>query len=107
PQNRVTLPKAKRGDMAAMHDAVVLVVRPGSGDVAAVSTVAGQKFSSIEDIQSAEIAEYVEAALQNPQKKYVLIQGEPRVLTSQMMRVQVAVAGVLTPEHEIMIAVEH
>jgi biopolymer transport protein ExbD len=107
PQNRVVLPKALHGDMAAMHDAVVLVVRKGNADVALVSTPAGQVFSVEEDQQTAEIQEYIVNAMTNLQKKYVLIQAEPRVLTSQMMRVQSAAAGILPPDSEIMIAVEN
>jgi len=107
PQNVVRLPNAKHGDMAAMHDAVVLIVRPGSSSVASVSTPTGRKFSADQDVQSAEIAEYVESAFQDVRKKYVLIQGEPRVLTSDMIRVQLAVGSVLSPGQDIMIAVEH
>ena len=58
-------------------------------------------------MQSAEIAEYVEVAFQDIRKKYVLIQGEPKVLTSEMMRIQQAVGNVLGAGKEIMIAVEH
>ncbi len=107
PQNTVKLPAAKNGDMAAMHDAIVLVVRAGATDSAAVTTVGGRKFSADKEVQSAEIAEYVEQEFQDIRKKYVLIQGEPRVVTSEMMRVQLAVASVLSPGQEILIAVEH
>ena len=107
PQNVVKLPGAKYGDMAAMYDAIVLVVRPGGSDVASVSTPTGKKFSNDPSVQSAEIAEYVEMSFQDQRKKYVLIQGEPRVLTSDMMRVQEAIGTVLNPGQEIMIAVEH
>jgi biopolymer transport protein ExbD len=107
PQNTAKLPKAKNGDIAAMHDAVVLVVKAGTGEVASVSTPAGKRFSTDAETQSGEIAEYVESSLQDPRKKYVLIQGEPRVLTSEIVRIQIAVGSVLTPEKEIMIAVEH
>ncbi len=107
PQNVAKLPKAKHGDMAAMHDAIVLVVKTGSSDAALVSTPSGRKFSSDQEAQSAEIAEYVENAFQDIRKKYVLIQGEPRVLTSEMIRIQQAVGSVLIPGQEIMIAVEH
>lgn len=107
PQNVAQLPKAKHGEMAAMHDAVVLVIRQGSADVASVSTPSGRKFSAEQELQSAEIAEYVETSFQDPKKKYVLIQGEPRVITSEMIRIQIAVGSVLSPEQEIMIAVEH
>ena len=107
PQNTVKLPAAKNGDMAAMHDAVVLVIRASGTDSVAVSTPAGRKFSSDKEVQDAEIAEYVLNEFQDIRKKYVLIQGEPRVLTSEMMRVQLAVASALTPGQEIMIAVEH
>ncbi len=107
PQNVVKLPSAKNGDMAAMHDAVVLVVKPGSSEAALVSTPSGRKFSVDQEVQSAEIAEYVENAFLDARKKYVLIQGEPRVLTSEMMRVQQAAGSVLNPGQEILIAVEH
>jgi biopolymer transport protein ExbD len=106
PQNVATLPKAKNGDIAAMHDAVVLVVKAGS-DTASVSTQAGKKFSFDKETQSAEIAEYVDLAFQDIRKKYVLIQGEPKVLTSEMMRIQQAVGTVLAAGKEILIAVEH
>jgi biopolymer transport protein ExbD len=106
PQNAAKLPLAKHGDMAAMHDAVVLIVRPGSTESANVSTLTGRKFSTNQDVQSAEIAEYVESAFQDPKKKYLLIQGEPKVLTSQMISVQLAARTVLSPEQDIMIAVE-
>ena len=107
PQNVAKLPKAKHGDMAAMHDAVVLVVKHGNTDAASVSTPSGRKFSTDKEVQSAEIAEYVETAMLDHKKKYVLIQGEYTVLTSEMIRVQLAIGSVLGPEHEIMIAVEH
>lgn len=107
PQNSAKLPKAKHGEMAAMHDAVVLVVRHGTADAASVSTPSGRKFSTDQEVQSAEIAEYVETALLDHQKKYVLIQGEYTVLTSEMIRVQLAIGSVLRPDQEIMIAVEH
>ncbi len=107
PQNVVKLPSAKNGDMAAMHDAVVLVVKANSTDVALVSTPSGRKFSVDQEVQSAEIAEYVENAFLDARKKYVLIQGEPRVLTSEMMRVQQAAGSVLNIGQEILIAVEH
>ena len=106
PQNTVKLPTAKNGDMAAMYDAVVLVMRAGVSDSVAVSTASGRKFSTDKDVQEAEIAEYVELELQDLRKKYVLIQAEPRVLTSEMMRVQLVLASVLNPGQEIMIAVE-
>ena len=107
PQNLVKLPNAKNGDMAAMHDAVVLVMKAGFSEGAMVSTPEGRKFSVDQEVQSAEIAEYVGNAFLDTRKKYVLIQGEPRVLTSEMMRVQEAVGSVLSPGQEIMIAVEH
>jgi biopolymer transport protein ExbD len=107
PQNAAKLPKAKFGEFAALHDSVVLVVKKGSGEVAMVSTLNGKQFSSDEDQQSAEIAEYVEMGLQDPTKKVVLIQGEPNVLTSQMIRVQTAVGSVVGPTAEILVAVEH
>lgn len=107
PQNTAKLPKAKHGDLAAMHDAVVLVVRHGTNDVAAVSTPSGRKFAIDQEMQSAEIAEYVEMAMLDHQKKYVLIQAEFNVLTSEMIRVQLAIGSVLGPEQDIMIAVEH
>lgn len=107
PQNNAQLPKAKHGDMASMHDAVVLVVKSPSKGITSVSTPSGKQFSSQPEEQSAEIAEYVVGEMQNIKKKYVLIQGEPSVLTSEIIRIQSAVGSVLDQEQPIMVAVEH
>jgi biopolymer transport protein ExbD len=108
PQNTARLPKAKHGEFASMHDAVVLVVKasPGS-DVPSVSTLAGKKFSSDREEQSAEIAEYVAQEIQVLGKKSVLIQGEPTILTAEIVRIQNAVGSALDGEQPILIAVEH
>jgi len=37
----------------------------------------------------------------------VLIQAEPNVLTSQIVRIQNAIGSVLDPEQKILVAVEH
>ncbi len=107
PQNTAKLPKAKFGEFASMHDAVVIIVKSSGFDAATVSTPAGKKFSNDQDEQTAEIAEYVEFSLQDPTKKFVLIQGEPTVLTSEIVRIQNAIGSVLQPEQEIFVAVEH
>jgi hypothetical protein len=57
--------------------------------------------------QSAEIAEYVNEGLQLQEKKSVLIQAEPNVLTAEIVRIQNAVGSVMDPEQKILIAVEH
>ncbi|MBU6173234.1 MAG: biopolymer transporter ExbD, partial [Planctomycetes bacterium] len=107
PQNAAKLPRAKHGEMAAMHDSVVLVVRANSNDTASVSTLAGKTFSSDREQQSAEIAEYVNEGLQLREKKSVLIQAEPNVLTAEIVRIQNAIGSVLEPEQKILVAVEH
>ena len=108
PQNAAVLPAAKNGEMAAVHDAVVLIVKSrGAGEKALVSTREGRTFSTDADQQSEEIAEFVEDAFLDERKKYLLIQGEPAVLTSEMVRIQLAAASVMNPDHDIMIAVEH
>jgi biopolymer transport protein ExbD len=108
PQNVAVLPKAKNGEMAAIHDAVVLCIKSrGTADTAAVSTFKGKPFSNDPDQQSAEIAEYISEAFQDEKKKYLLIQGEPSVRTSEIIRIQRAAASVMNPEYDIMIAVEH
>jgi len=107
PQNTARLPKAKHGEFASMHDAVVLLVKASGSDIPVVSTVAGKKFSNDRDEQSAEIAEFVANEIQSLGKKSVLIQGEPSVLTSEIVRIQNAVGSVLDAEQPILIAVEH
>jgi biopolymer transport protein ExbD len=107
PQNTAKLPKAKHGDFAAMHDAVVIMVKSSGSDVPNVSTLAGKKFSSDREEQSAEIAEYVSQEIQVLGKKSVLIQGEPTVLTAEIVRIQNAVGSALDAEQPILIAVEH
>jgi biopolymer transport protein ExbD len=107
PGANARLPKAKHGEMTSMHDAIVLTVKNGGIDSVDVSTPTGKKFSSDSEQQSGEIAEHVANGLQYMEKKYVLIQAEPNVLTSQIVRIQNAVGSVLEPEHKIFVAVEH
>lgn len=107
PRNITQLPKSKNGEMASQHDGVVLCVKAGAGDVPIVSTLEGTTFSSDREEQSAEIAEYVQRAFEDETKKYVLIQGEPMVLSADISRIRIAVSTVMEPEQEIMIAVEH
>lgn len=108
PQNVAVLPKAKHGEMAGRHDAIVICIKAIAGsDRAAVSTLEGRKFSADVETQSAELAEYVEQSFLDEKKKFVLIQGEPSVRTSEMMRIRVAISTVMNPEQDIMIAVEH
>jgi hypothetical protein len=90
-----------------MHDAVVIMVKASGSDVPNVSTLAGKKFSSDREEQSAEIAEYVSQEIQVLGKKSVLIQGEPTVLTAEIVRIQNAVGSALDAEQPILIAVEH
>jgi len=90
-----------------MHDAVVLVVKAGRDETANVSTPLGKSFSTDREEQSGEIAEYVANGLQAMEKKFVLIQAEPTVLTAEIVRIQNAIGSVLDPEQKILVAVEH
>ena len=107
PQNAARLPKAKHGELASMHDAVVLVVKHSGNDTASVSTPNGKMFSSDKETQSGEIAEHVANGMQAMEKKFVLLQAEPTVLTSEIVRIQNAIGTVLEPEQKILVAVEH
>jgi len=107
PQNSARLPKAKHGELASMHDAVVLVVKAGRDETANVSTPLGKSFSTDREEQSGEIAEFVANGLQAMEKKFVLIQAEPTVLTAEIVRIQNAIGSVLDPEQKILVAVEH
>lgn len=107
PSANAKLPKAKHGDLAAMHDAVVLTIKSISTDTSAVMSLSGRKFSSDPEEQEAEIEEFIETAMQDTTKKYVLIQGEPTVRTSDIIRVQNAVGRVVGSDQEVLIAVEH
>jgi biopolymer transport protein ExbD len=107
PQSAPKLPKAKYGDMASMHDAVVLTVKSSGPDSSVVSTPDGKRFSTIPDEQSAEISEYIVGELQNTKKKYVLVQAESSVVTSEIVRIQSAIGSVLDADRPIMLAVEH
>lgn len=107
PSSNAKLPKARYGDMSAMHDAVVLIVKSVSPGVSSVSNLTGRKFSSDPDEQSAEIEEFVTQAMEDTTKKVVLIQGEGTVKTSDMVRVQLAAGKALGPDQEVLIAVEN
>jgi biopolymer transport protein ExbD len=107
PGANARLPKAKYGELTSMHDAIVLTVKNGANDSVEVSTPTGKRFASENEQQSGEIAEYVANGLQYMEKKFVLIQAEPNVLTSQIVRIQNAIGSVLDPEQKILVAVEH
>lgn len=101
------LPKAKQGIFASLHDSVVITVKGGANGIPTVGTNDGRTFSYDPDEQSAEIAEYVVEALQNFDKKGVIVQAEASVLTGDMVRIQAAIGSVIDPEQDILIAVEH
>ena len=63
-------------------------------------------FSADPELMASEIAEYVRNGVENEQRKFVLIRGEPSVKTRDMTRVRVAASEGLGEDQQILIAVQ-
>ena len=100
------LPKAKNGDVAAGEEGVVVNVKQGADGKVEVIRSNGVAFASDPDQMATEVEEYVRNAVENEQRKFVLIRGEPAVKTREMTRVRVAASAGLNEDQQILIAVQ-
>lgn len=100
------LPKAKNGDVAAGEEGVVINVKHSPEGTAEVLRANGVAFPADPEQMSAEIAEYVRNGIENEQRKFVLIRGEPSVKTREMTRVREAASEGLGEDQQILIAVQ-
>jgi len=100
------LPKAKNGDVAAGEEGVVINVKQSAQGVAEVIRSNNVAFSTDPELMASEIAEYVRNGVENEQRKFVLIRGEPSVKTRDMTRVRVAASEGLGEDQQILIAVQ-
>ncbi len=100
------LPKAKNGDVAAGEEGVVINVKQSAQGIAEVIRANNVAFSADPELMASEIAEYVRNGIENEQRKFVLIRGEPSVKTRDMTRVRIAASEGLGEDQQILIAVQ-
>jgi biopolymer transport protein ExbD len=100
------LPKAKNGDVAAGEEGVVVNVKQSPDGKVEVIRANGTAFSSDPEQMATEVEDYVRNAIENEQRKFVLIRGEPAVKTREMTRVRVAASAGLGEDQQILIAVQ-
>jgi biopolymer transport protein ExbD len=100
------LPKAKHGDVAAGEEGVVVNVKQSPDGKVEVIRANGVAFASDPDQMATEVEEYVRNAIENEQRKFVLIRGEPTVKTREMTRVREAASAGLGEDQQILIAVQ-
>jgi biopolymer transport protein ExbD len=100
------LPKAKHGDVAAGEEGVVVNVKQSADGKVEVIRSNGIAFASDPDQMATEVEEYVRNAIENEQRKFVLIRGEPAVKTREMTRVRVAASAGLNEDQQVLIAVQ-
>ena len=100
------LPKAKNGDVAAGEEGVVVNVKQSPDGKVEVIRANGTAFSPDPEQMATEVEEYVRNAIENEQRKFVLIRGEPAVKTREMTRVRVAASAGMAEDQQILIAVQ-
>jgi biopolymer transport protein ExbD len=100
------LPKAKHGDVAAGEEGVVVNVKQSSDGKVEVIRANGTAFAADPEQMAIEVAEYVRDGIENQQRKFVLIRGEPAVKTREMTRVREAASEGLGEDQQILIAVQ-
>ena len=98
----VDLPKAETGVAVVGKNAIVLIIREGSAELANVTAGDGTQFpTSDEDTQNEKITEYIRAQLDSaPPKDTVLIRAERLVKHREIGRVAKAIAEA-TEEDEL------
>jgi len=100
----VDLPKARHGTLVAAKDAVVIIMKRGTGDQADVQNADGTPFSADIEQQNAEIAEYLFKGIDEG-KKHVIIRAEGSVRHGEIDRVSKALSESLEEGEMINIAV--
>lgn len=103
-EQAVDLPKARHGGVVAAKEAVIIVMKRGSGDQAEVLKADGSPFSADTEQQNAEIAEYVQQGL-DAGKKHVIIRAEGSVRHGEIGRISEAISESLEEGELINIAV--
>ena len=103
-EQAVELPKARHGGVVAGKEAVIIIVKRGTGEQAEVQKADGSGFSADTEQQNAEIAEYVQKGL-DAGKKHVIIRAEGSVRHGEIGRVSEAISESLEEGKMINIAV--
>ncbi len=98
-QAPVNLPKARHGNVVPDKDAIVIVMKRGSGEEAEVTKGDGGGFSQNIEQQNSELAEYIQQEFDAGKLK-VVIRAEESVRQGEISRVSEAI-GQSMPEGEL------
>jgi|688.fasta_scaffold314929_1 biopolymer transport protein ExbD len=101
----VTLPMATQGGSVVEKNCIILILKRGTGEVAAVTRPEGAPFSNDIQQQEAEIAQYVEEGL-GTGKTEVLIKSEGSVRYGEVDRIKQAISQSLEEGQLIHIGVK-
>lgn len=101
----VTLPMATQGGSVVEKNCIILILRRGTGEVAAVTRPEGAPFSLDIQQQEAEIAQYIEEGL-GTGKTEVLIKSEGSVRYGEVDRIKQAISQSLEEGQLIHIGVK-
>ncbi|MFM8323234.1 MAG: biopolymer transporter ExbD, partial [Pirellulaceae bacterium] len=101
----VTLPMATQGGSVVEKNCIILILKRGTGEVAAVTRPEGAPFSNDIQQQEAEIAQYIEEGL-GTGKTEVLIKSEGSVRYGEVDRVKQAISQSLEEGQLIHIGVK-
>ncbi|WP_168564351.1 ExbD/TolR family protein [Crateriforma spongiae] len=91
PTQTGTIPSADNGLAVSADDSAVLFLEPGPEDKAIVTRLDGTPFSMDEEVQAAEIVEYVDTELNRTvgrQKTHVMLMGDADLSVMHVTRVQ-------------------
>lgn len=103
-EQAVDLPKARHGGVIAGKEAVIILMKRGTGDQAEVLKSDGTKFPGDLEQQNVEIGEYIQKGIDSG-KKHVVIKAEGSVRHGEVNRVTEAISESLNEGDLINIAV--
>ena len=86
-----TIPEADNGLAIAAKNSAVIFINPSAGDEVILSRMDGSNFSTDEEIQEAEIIEYITEELEKSlgaSKQHVMLFGDANVKVGKVTRVQ-------------------
>lgn len=99
------IPKAVAGMSVSAKDSAVIFISPGGAGGAIVTDVSGKEFSTDEELQIAEIVEYVTDELDRG-KQQVMILGDEDVKVSEVTKIQTIIGDAFEDLDKTYIAVK-
>lgn len=104
-----TIPAADNGLAVSAKDSAVIFINPGSGDEVVLSTPDGTEFSRDEEVQVAEIIDFITSELEKTtgrSKQHVMLFGDENVKVGQVTRIQKIIGDAFTDLNSTYIAVK-